>query len=318
MLYSTIFISLLIFELLYFKIADRFNIIDKPNERSSHTDITIRGGGIIFYAGALVWFIISDFTYPYFFIGLTLFASISFLDDILTLSSLIRLPVQFIATLLVLFEVFGFDNWLFLGLGLVLYTGIVNAYNFMDGINGITGLYSLISVISLFIINRQIDFIETDLLIYVGLALLVFTLFNFRNKAKCFAGDVGSVSIAVIIVFTIFKLIFFSQNLWYILLLAVYGVDSILTIVHRLLKKENILKAHRSHLYQVLVKPGPFSHLQIATIYGILQLIINLIVIGFQDLSLMLSIIISGGVLLLLTIAYILIKKFYIKKYNLV
>ena len=244
--YLVVFVGLLLSELVYFKLADRFNIIDKPNERSSHSAITIRGGGIIFYLGALIWNIQSGFVYPFFFIGLTLFAFISFLDDILTLSSKIRLPIQFLATYLVLHEIFGYENWLFMVIGLILFTGIVNAYNFMDGINGITGFYSLVSIISLFIINTQISFIETDLLIYVGLSVIVFNLFNFRKKAKCFAGDVGSVSIAVIVVFMIFMLIYKTNNLWYILLLSVYGVDSVLTIIHRLLKKENILKAHRS------------------------------------------------------------------------
>lgn len=78
MQYLLIIISLFILELIYFKIADRFNIIDKPNERSSHTQITLRGGGIIFYFGALLFFIISDFQYPYFILGLTLMALISF------------------------------------------------------------------------------------------------------------------------------------------------------------------------------------------------------------------------------------------------
>jgi hypothetical protein len=79
--------ALFILEIVYFKLADHFNIIDKPNERSSHTSITLRGGGIIFYFGVLAWFILSGFQSPYFFAGLTAITFISFVDDIRNLSS---------------------------------------------------------------------------------------------------------------------------------------------------------------------------------------------------------------------------------------
>src|SRR5690606_28089730 len=105
---------LFITELAYFKIADKYNIIDKPNERSSHTSITLRGGGIIFYFGALAFFISSGFSSPYFLIVLTPITFISFLDDVLTLSNRIRLLVHLSSILLMFYQVQVFEtsNWI--------------------------------------------------------------------------------------------------------------------------------------------------------------------------------------------------------------
>ena len=277
--------ALFVFELIYFSIANRFNIIDKPNERSSHSEITIRGGGIIFYIAILLFFILNDFQYPLFVLGLTAVAVLSLLDDILTLSSKIRLPIQFLSVGLMLYQVLG-NQWLLLVIGLIIATGILNAYNFMDGINGITGIYSLAVLLSLTYLNFEVNFINPDFLYYSIIGVIVFNFFNVRKKAKCFAGDVGSVSIAMIVMFSLLQLINATGNLVYILFLAVYGIDSILTIIHRLTKKENIFEAHRSHLYQWLVKPGPFSHLQMAMFYGLSQLLINVLVIHSANASL--------------------------------
>lgn len=317
MIYLLVFGVLFILELLYFKVADRFNIIDKPNERSSHTELTIRGGGIIFYISILLYFIFNDFSYPLFFIGLTTATALSFLDDVMTLSSKIRLPIQFISVALMLYQVLG-NQWLLLALALIVATGILNAYNFMDGINGITGVYSLAVLLSLAYLNLELSFIDSDFLYYSILGVLVFNFFNVRKRAKCFAGDVGSVSIAMIVMFSLLELINQTGNYLYILFLAVYGVDSVLTIIHRLIKKENIFEAHRSHLYQWLVKPGPFSHLQMAAFYGITQLLINILVIQAANTSIAFQLTISGLILLVLVIFYIMIKNNYIKKYNLV
>ena len=207
MIYSVIFFVLLVVELTYFKVADRFNIIDKPNDRSSHTEVTIRGGGIIFYVSILLFFLLNNFAYPYFFIGLTIATALSFLDDIFTLSSKVRLPIQFISVGLMLFQALG-GQWALLAFGLIVATGILNAYNFMDGINGITGLYSLVVLSGLCYINYKSEFIEQEFLYYSILGVLVFIFFNFRKKARCFAGDVGSVSIAMIVMFAIFKIIY--------------------------------------------------------------------------------------------------------------
>ncbi|RZL42987.1 MAG: glycosyltransferase family 4 protein [Pedobacter sp.] len=276
-----ILLGLFIVELTYFKIADRFNIIDKPNARSSHQSITLRGGGIIFGLAGIIYFILSGFQYPYFVIGLMAIATISFLDDILTLNNKVRLSIHLIAVLLMFYQWELFSQpWYWLIIALVFVIGTINAYNFMDGINGITGSYSLLAIGTLYYINEKVvSFTSSDLLIIIGLSLLVFNFFNFRKKAKCFAGDVGSVSIAFIIVFLIGQLILKTGNFSYILLLLIYGVDTATTVFFRKIRKENIFEAHRSHFYQYLANQRQISHLMVSGMYFFIQLLVNGILI---------------------------------------
>ena len=279
--YLIILVLLFVFELLYFQVANFFNIIDKPNERSSHTQITLRGGGIVFYFGVLLYFIFFGFTYPAFFCGLTLIAIISFVDDIRSVSNKIRLSVHLVAMLLMFYDLGLFSVMPFYCtlLSLMFCVGVINAYNFMDGINGITGGYSLVVLFSLICINRiQVEFIEHEFLYVIFFSVLIFNFFNFRTKAKCFAGDVGAVSIAFIIIFVMARLILQTQDLTYIVLLAVYGVDSIFTIIHRLLLQENIFKAHRRHAYQLLANDLKIPHVVVSALYAMLQL---LVFVGF-------------------------------------
>ncbi|MDN3587276.1 glycosyltransferase family 4 protein [Pedobacter aquatilis] len=287
-----IFFSLLAIEFIYFKIADHFNIIDKPNARSSHKSITLRGGGIIFCLAGIIYFILFGLQYPYFITGLIAIAAISFADDILTLNNKIRLSIHLFAVLLMFYEWSLFElDWYWIPIALVFVIGTINAYNFMDGINGITGSYSLLAMASLYYINNCIiKFTSSDLLIVVGLSLLVFNFFNFRKKAKCFAGDVGSVSIAFIIVFLIGQLIIKTGNFSYILLLLVYGLDAVVTILFRLIRKENIFEAHRSHLYQYLANERKWPHLMVSGLYFFIQLLVNLVMICIIQDSYLLAI----------------------------
>jgi len=299
-----ILLVLLSLEILYFKLADHFNIIDKPNHRSSHTAVTIRGGGIIFTLAALIFFCAFGFPYPYFVLGLFAISLISFLDDILTLNNKIRLAIHLLSVLLMFYqwELFSLP-WFWLPIALVFVIGTINAYNFMDGINGITGGYSLLAIATLYYINDYIvSFTSPELLIVVGLSLLVFNFFNFRKKAKCFAGDVGSVSIAFIIVFLLGQLIIQTQNFSYVLLLLFYGLDTVTTIAFRAIRKENIFEAHRSHFYQFLSNEKKLPHLLVVAIYIGVQLIINLTIINFigTDLLSALFLIIASAMLFLI------------------
>ena len=284
MIYIVVFIVLLVAELAYFKIADHFNIIDKPNERSSHTRITLRGGGVVFYIGVLLYSALEGFQYPWFFAGLTLISLISFADDIQPQSSKLRLTIHFIAIALMFYQWNLFSlPWYFTIFALIFCTGILNAYNFMDGINGITGGYSLVVAVALLYINiYRVQFIDNELIYYVILSLLVFNYFNFRTKARCFAGDVGSISIAFILLFLLGKLIINTNDISYIVLLGVYGVDTVLTIIRRLLLKENIFEAHRKHVYQLLANEMKMPHVWVSSIYVSLQ---ALIIVGFMLLE---------------------------------
>ena len=269
MYYVIILVLLFLTELFYFRVADKFNIIDKPNERSSHSRITLRGGGIIFYFGALAYFLTNDWEYPWFILALSLITFISFVDDIRSTSQSLRLVFHFAAMVLMFYQWDLFSlSWWWIIVALIICTGIINAYNFMDGINGITGGYSLVILVTLAYINAKIvPFTEPALINTVLCSVLVFCFFNFRKKAKCFAGDVGSVSIAFILLFLIGKLIIKTEDFSWIILLSVYGVDSVLTIIHRLMLHENIGLPHRKHMYQLMANELKIPHVGVSLIY---------------------------------------------------
>lgn len=316
MVYIFIFITLFVLELLYFRLADKFNIIDKPNERSSHTTITLRGGGVIFYLGATLYFLLSNFSYPWFFLGLTLMTVISFMDDIFTLSNKIRLLIHFASVLLMAYQLDVFEMpWYYLLVTFVVVVGVINAYNFMDGINGITACYSLSVGGLLMLVNKELGFIAQDLLAYTLLGVLVFSFFNFRAKAKCFAGDVGSVAIAYILLFALGALIIQTGNLLYFLFLTVYGIDAVWTIVRRLYLKENIFEAHRSHLYQFLGNEAGVNKLVVSFLYGVIQFVIGLGVIHYAKQDIASQWLFAGLLLGGFSILYLFAKTYVIRKY---
>lgn len=283
--YFILFISLILLFNLYNRLAILYNIVDVPNNRSSHSQITVRGGGIIFSISILLWFISSGFKYPWFISGLLLISTISFLDDIFNISFQNRLIVHIISLVLlcIQLELTQFQWWLWVPV-LIILTGIINAFNFMDGINGITGGYSLSVLIGIWIVNNfQVKFIDNELLYYTSIAVVIFNYYNFRKKARCFAGDVGSISIAYIIVFLLAKLIIHTGNFLYILFLTVYGVDTLYTIIYRLIQKENIFKPHRKHLYQLLANEHQISHTKISLIYSLVQIVISVIIISISS-----------------------------------
>ena len=285
MYYLVILVLLFLAELFYFKLADKCNIIDKPNERSSHTKVTLRGGGIIFYFGALAYFLTNHWEYPWFMVALTLITFISFVDDIRSTSQGLRLVFHFSAMALMFYQWGLFSlSWWWIIIALIVCTGIINAYNFMDGINGITGGYSLVVLVALAYINSEITtFVEPALINTVLCSVLVFCFFNFRKKAKCFAGDVGSVSIAFILLFLIGKLILTTGDFSWIILLSVYGVDSVLTIIHRLMLHENIGLPHRKHMYQLMANELKMPHVVVALIYMVAQAVIIMGYISCQS-----------------------------------
>ena len=277
MIYSIIFLLLILLELAYFRVADKFNIIDKPNMRSSHTSITLRGGGIVFLFGAWLYSAFFGLDYGWFLLGLTLVGLVSFIDDIHSLPDSARLVVQFIAMFLMFYQfgILNWQDWWMVLIALVVCVGIINAYNFMDGINGITGGYSLAVLAPMIYLNFRDSFIDMPYLYVTGLSLLVFCFFNFRKKAKCFAGDVGSITIAFILLFALGKLILQTGDFAYIIFLAVYGADAILTICHRIQLHENLGEAHRKHAYQLMANELKVPHVEVSLLYMVLQLAIS-------------------------------------------
>lgn len=334
--YGIIFVILLLLELTYFNIADKFNIIDKPNERSSHSSIVLRGGGIIFLLGAWVWSFAFGFQYPWFLLGLTLVAGVSFIDDIHSLPDSMRLVVQFTAAALAFYQLGMLSsewfetNGLLVGgllilLALIVYVGATNVINFMDGINGITAGYALAVLFPLLAINCGFKFqdsclnelqgvyFDQSLAVVTILSVLVFCIFNFRPKgrAKCFAGDVGSIGIAFIMLFLIGKVIIATGDLTYLIFLLVYGVDGVLTICHRIMLHENLGEAHRKHAYQLMANELKIGHVKVSLLYMAMQLVVSLGFIYVCPDNVFSHWMYLIGAFLLLAVAYVLFKKKY-------
>lgn len=319
MIYGAILVVLFLLELLYFRIADKFNIIDKPNQRSSHTRIVLRGGGVIFTIALWVWSIMYGFPYPWFLAGVTLAAGISFVDDIKSLPDSVRLVVQFVSLFLVFHEigVLHWEMWLIVPFALMVAIGGTNIFNFMDGINGITGGYSIAVLVPLLLKNEELKvkngagFVDETMLIVILLSVIVFCFFNFRKKAKCFAGDVGSIGMALILVFCIGRLMYVTGDITWIILYIVYGADGMMTIGHRIMLHENLGEAHRKHAYQLMANELKIPHVVVSCIYMALQLVISLLaiyVIPDNQLShwiyLVLSSVMIGSVYLLFMMKY--------------
>ena len=335
LIYGIIALILVIGELIYFKIADKCNIIDKPNERSSHSTIVLRGGGIIFLIGTLIWaatalcgaFGDAHQIYPWFLLAVFLAAGISFIDDIHSLPDSVRLIVQFVAMGLLILQLFLsakgdglfndcnlLVNIVFVIIALIVCVGATNIYNFLDGINGITAGYSFAVLLPLFLVNQKVAYMPESFLIVALLSVLIFAYFNFRprGKAKCFAGDVGSVGMAFILLFAIGLLIVATEDITWLIFLLVYGVDGCLTIIHRFMLHEHLGEAHRKHAYQIMANELKMSHPVVALIYTGIQLIISLGFIYLIPNTVTSHWIYLLGALLMLSLIYVIfMKKYY-------
>ena len=316
MTYLIIFVLLLAAELVYFRIADKFNIIDKPNERSSHSTIVLRGGGIIFLIGAWVWSAFFGFDYPWFLTGLTLVAGVSFVDDIRSLPDSVRLVAQFAAAAMAFYQlgILHWSMWWIVLVALIVYVGATNVINFMDGINGITAGYSLAVLLPLMAVNMDGGYVEQSLIVSTVLASLVFCIFNFRpkGKAKCFAGDVGSIGIAFIMLFLLGNVIIKTEDITWLIFLLVYGVDGCLTIVHRIMLHENLGEAHRKHAYQLMANELKIGHVKVTSLYMAMQLVVSLGFIYLCPDTVLCHWMYLIGALAVLAVAYVLfMKKYY-------
>lgn len=332
--YGIIAVILLIAEQLYFKIADKYNIIDKPNERSSHSTIVLRGGGIIFVISMIVWAVLmmvqGNDIVPYlpFLCGLVMVAGISFVDDIHSLPDSVRMGVQILAVLLMFWSVglYGaFESWLWMvvvaAIALFFCVGATNIINFMDGINGITAGYAFAMLLPLLLVNGRpnlvghdgLGFIESSYLIVAIIGVLVFSIFNFRPKgrAKCFAGDVGSIGIAFIILFALGRLMLVTKDVTWIVFFLVYGIDGSLTIFHRILLHENLGQAHRKHAYQLMANELKMSHVVVSLLYMAIQLVVSLGFIYLCPDTILAHWVYLIGAGIVLAVAYVLFKMKY-------
>jgi UDP-GlcNAc:undecaprenyl-phosphate/decaprenyl-phosphate GlcNAc-1-phosphate transferase len=298
----------------YFYLARRFRIMDKPNLRSSHTTPTIRGAGVVFFVSLLVWAVGNAWQYPYMIGGAFAIAFVSFLDDLRPQPSWIRIIVQIGALLLMLNQIpsqFELEWFKILAI-IVISIGATNAFNFMDGINGITGIYSLVTLATLYFVNQNfIVFTSENLLLIIAWSVIVFLFFNFRVKAYCFAGDVGSVTISFLLLFFLLQLVYATQYYGWFILFGIYGIETVVTIFYRLLAGENIFLAHRSHLYQLLSNELRFSHRNVSLIYGFSQLILNILVLYYFHYP---SFAQALAIMLTVSILHILVRELILRK----
>ena len=333
--YIIIFVLLLVAELVYFRIADKYNIIDKPNLRSSHSTIVLRGGGIIFLIGAWIWSAFFGFEYPWFLAGLTLVAGVSFVDDIRSLPDSVRLVAQFAAAAMAFYQldILHWEMWWIVLVALIVYVGATNVINFMDGINGITAGYALAVLVPLGLLNSNYHelatnlttnyssivysdgvFVDQSLIVASIIAAVVFCIFNFRpkGKAKCFAGDVGSIGIAFIMLFLLGNVIIKTEDITWLIFLLVYGVDGCLTIIHRIMLHENLGEAHRKHAYQIMANELKIGHVKVTLLYMAMQLVVSLGFIFVCPDSVLCHWLYFVGALAVLALAYwLFMKKYY-------
>ena len=213
-------------------------------------------------------------------VGLLMITSISFWDDVHSLPDSLRMVVQILAFLLMLWSLglMQWSMWWVIPIVLFFCVGATNIINFMDGINGITEAYALAMLIPILLLNKEVGFIDESYLIVVIIGLLVFSIFNFRpkGKAKCFAGDVGSIGIAFIILFALGKLMLATEDITYGIFFLLYGIDGSMTIFHRIMLHENLGQAHRKHAFQLMSNELKIGHVTVSLIYMVLQLVVSL------------------------------------------
>lgn len=306
--YLGVAIALLAFEFAYLQIAKSLKIVDLPHHQSSHRGWVIRGGGIIFYAAFLLWSVVNGFKWGGGLLGLTILAGISFIDDIHSVSPKIRLICQFVA-ILVMFDHSGLlrNSLHVIVILAIACVGAINIYNFMDGINGLTGGYSLVVSLALLYVNKyMVHFAPESLLVYVTLSVVVFCLFNFRRRAKCFAGDVGALSIGFILVYFVLIVALRGQSMSWIAMLIVYMVDGGMTILHRILLRENLMKPHKKHVYQIMANELQMSHLVVSGIYMGLQAVCCVWYIVYPGY---LTLFLEAGILVVMYLVFM--KKYY-------
>jgi Fuc2NAc and GlcNAc transferase len=268
-------------------------ILDIPNERSSHSAPTPRGGGIIFVGVCLGFYIIWNLKYgiwSYIF-GAILLAAISWIDDLKSVPSILRFAVHFISAGLIIYGLGGFEvvhfpyfgdiqlNYFALPFTLLWIVWLTNAYNFMDGIDGIAATQAITAGIGWFLLGFKY---EIPFAAFFGLILaltnLGFILHNW-SPAKIFMGDVGSAFLGFSFAFLpLLAAKESSQNAQKfafigILFVLPFMFDTVFTLIRRLLNGEKVWQAHRSHLYQRLVIGG-YSHRFVTTLYGIISLLI--------------------------------------------
>lgn len=285
--YSIITAILIVLEFVYFPIAKRYRIGSEVTSRSSHNKFIITGAGFIFYISALLFYFffssILPTSFPIMLLGASILALISFYDDIKNIAPWLRLVIQIAVVAITFNQIFVDGFYEIYLLILICGVGFINAYNFMDGINGILVGYTIVTLSTLlYCFNFSVSIPEYGLIQFITpliISAIILGIFNFRTKAICFSGDVGSIVMGFFILYLMVELILTTSDASYIIFLIVYAIDTVFTIFQRLFAGENIFLPHRLHLYQILANQWEIKHYNVSLIYASIQLIINIIYI---------------------------------------
>ncbi|MGR6086921.1 MAG: hypothetical protein ACU4F9_01980 [Arcticibacter sp.] len=259
---------------------------DIPNQRSSHNYNVARGGGFVFAFNFLACSFVNGSFFSGLNAGLCLLFIIGLWDDIRNVKPFTRLIVQFIAVFCLLYDT-AFDlsdGIIWIMILMILFSYLVNVFNFMDGINGMLGFYGITLIIAIHFIIYHTPFSFHDPYVWLLGSLIAFLFYNARIHAKVFSGDVGSLTLS----FLLLPMVFTSytptvanadnlnQLLFSISCVSIFLMDSFTTILHRLLRRENIFESHRFHLYQLITPRFVRNHLVTSLGYSIFQLFIIL------------------------------------------
>ncbi len=328
MIYLIVLVILLLSMYLYFPVAERHHILAGVNNRSSHKKPVITAAGFIFYEAYLIYFVYTLFSGGciqwQWFVGLTILAIISFMDDINDIWFLIRLIAQFVAVVFMLWQLQNMYSirlvsdatfWTAIVLMILMAIGNINLYNFMDGLNGMLGGVALSMTVPLLLVDLYVPdamgFADPTLICVTILAVLIFMFFNFRPQPKCFSGDVGSIVLGYVMVYLVFSLIIKTGNLNYLLLFAVTFMEAGLTVLQRLLAGENIFAPHRIHLFQLFCNEYYKSHRLVSGIYATIQLIFGLalFLLNYYSVGVYMQTVVLWSAFALLCLTYLIVKR---------
>lgn len=316
----------------FLKLAHKYGLQDHPVGRSSHRQPTVTGMGVIIMLAFIMYLFWQPYELPPLFVmGFLLLTTVSLIDDIYFLKHSLRLAFQILGVSMIVlqlpFQSQGLEI-VALGIAAVIFgVGVLNAYNFMDGINGMLTLHAILLLSCMFYLNEslldkeghRILFTNSAFILSIMIPLFVFGFFNIRKNALAFMGDVGSIGISFIIIYLMYSLVLTTGNYIYLLLFATFGADAGLTVCYKLILRENIFVPHRDFLFKKLVHLAKKPHLTVSFAYFFVQMFLNvLIIVAFPKtpkLSTQLSVLFIGC-LALITAYIILLQKIQPKRRN--
>ena len=299
------------------RLGKKLGLIDTPNERSSHLIATPRGGGVgIWLSFLVVGFLLIDPNYRLLIFVAGCIGLLGLINDRFEISSKLRLLLQLILSAVIVaayanISFFAHPTSFLITFLLFLFfvifiSGTANFYNFMDGINGIAGLsgvvgFGLIALFSFYFTNEKSIIL---LSLALASACLGFLPFNFP-RSKVFMGDVGSVFLGFVFASFVVKL---SLNISIFLCLGIFLCtfysDALMTIYYRWRRGENLMQAHRSHLYQYMTNELGLPHWKVSVLYSIVQFVMGLLSIWAYKSGILWQIIVIITYSVLFIIAY--------------